>query len=264
MALRFLNRFRPSLDYPYTSTLNKWSEFCVRKYALRTVHQANGPVVERRRIFCNQWNCVSCGPKRAERLRDEILREADKHGLNVTLDLTLGEAIDVHPANSFRTLKQVWKKFRLSINRQPGKKPEFIWVVGVNEMGVAHLHLLINKRIDQERVSRLWQRCGGGPIVYLQKVRQVLNRADYMACNPLRRGFLRSSRRFGSSKGIKLNVQRLVDDWEVVPDVENIDDLVQGKKVLYSRKDPEGKIVYCVYREPKILRRREEKLKSTR
>jgi len=258
MTLIFAHRFRPSLDIHSYSSLKKWNRSCVRKFALRIIRRQGIPIVERRRIHCNQWGCDVCGYRRAERLREEIINEAKKHGLSIGLDLTLGPINKTCPANSFRRLKQAWSKFRHAMNRLPGKKLEFIWVVGVSEMGEAHLHLLVNKFIEQRLLSEIWRKSGGGPVIHVRKVEEIVPRADYMSCNCLSHGFLKGSRRFGNSKGIKLKVRSLVAEWEVVPKVINLDVLLHGKKVLHCRRDSEGNVVYAIFKERYNPRREEE------
>jgi hypothetical protein len=171
--------------------------------------------------------------------------------------LTLNPAGSTCCADSFRKVKTVWSKFRHLMNRLPGNKFEYIWVVGVSDAGEAHLHLLTNKSIDQGFLAELWKRCGGGSIVHIKKVRSLVARADYMACNALSRGFLRGSRRFGASKTIKLNVRSVTAPWEVVPGT-SIAPLIRWKKVLYKRCDSNGDIIYCIFKERYNPRREEE------
>jgi hypothetical protein len=249
MALRFQKIFRPSsLDYPL-HTLNNPSKSCVRKFAYRLVKHAEGTAAERRKIFCNSWRCIYCGPKKGLRLREAIIRHSEKFGLNRMLTLTLrGDSKPFHPS-SFRKLSNAWDTFRENMRKHYGGRFVYVWVLGIGESGRVHMHVLVSESIDQKTTAAVWQQSGGG-IVDCKKVNDIVPIADYMACNPLSLSIPMKTRRFGCSRVLNLHLKPMRGLWETVSGMTSLMQLPEDFRVLSYEEDSQGTPVYCIAREP--------------
>jgi hypothetical protein len=249
MALRFQKTFRPSsLDYPL-HTLNNSSKSCVRKFAYRLVKHAEGTTVKRQRIFCNSWRCIYCGPKKAERLRENIIGLSEKYGLGRMFTLTLrGDSKPFHPS-SFRKLRNVWDTFREDMRKHYGARFVYIWVLGIGESGRVHMHVLVNAFIDQKILAATWQQSGGG-IVDIKRVYNIAIIADYMACNLLSLSIPMKTRRFGCPRALSLHLEPMKGQWETVSGMTSLMQLPENFKIVHAEEDSQGTPVYCIAREP--------------
>ncbi len=171
----------------------------------------NGVSVERNenkylRLNCNCWDCDYCAPRKAARYKYSIRREAERLGLRRFLTLTLDPKIA--PADSVRYLKACWAKLRVALQRRYGVAPTYICVMEFQKKTkMPHLHVLIDRYVDQAWVKDRWEEVGGGSHVDIRAV--DIHRVSRYLSKYLTKELLMSapkrSRRITVSKAVTLN-----------------------------------------------------------
>lgn len=129
---------------------------------------ANGQETQYHRAGCKCWTCGSCGPKKAWRYQHAIRAIAEDLKLRRLLTLTLdsqkvqGDRV-VHLRNAFNKLRTYWR-------RKFGVSPNYIAVLEFQQSGNPHLHILIDRFMEQAWLSAAWNSVGGGRIVDIRFV----------------------------------------------------------------------------------------------
>lgn len=134
---------------------------------------------------CKSWGCeLSCGPWLKARFVKVARQQAQALGLRRFLTLTLGpEARDLPVPERFRLMSKVWAKWQKRVVRHPthhdkNGRPRYkatftaIWVREVHKDGTPHMHVLIDRYLDQKWASKSWHECGGGKILDIKAVDQ--------------------------------------------------------------------------------------------
>ena len=82
--------------------------------------------------------------------------------------------------DEFVFIKRAWNKLRSWIIKRYGEF-EFLVVLEVTKKGRPHLHVLISgiKWINQAELSKIWEKYGGGEVVYIKR---VYNRNNVKVC----------------------------------------------------------------------------------
>jgi hypothetical protein len=137
---------------------------------------ANGVPNRYFRLNCKCWDCGYCGPRRVRRYRKAIGLWAAKRGLNRFVTLTL-DPKKLNGEDSTKYLKRTWAKLRSLLHRKYGKALPYICVLEYQKNGYAHLHILLNRRIEIDWLREKWQAVGGGWNVWIKlvKVRRTVN-----------------------------------------------------------------------------------------
>lgn len=184
-----------------------------------TVHSvvANGDKDELRfaRLGCKRWTCPQCGPKKAKRLRRAIIAAAQGKDLCRLLTLTL-DPKSCEAEHSIAYIRDCWNKFRTYLMRYVRKRINFITIVELQRSGYAHLHVLIDRYIEQDWISSAWQAVGGGRIVDVRQVdihRVAPYLSKYLTKTMLLADFQKGQRRYTTSRGITLFVKAPKGDW---------------------------------------------------
>ncbi len=121
------------------------------------------------RLGCKAWGCPICGPRKARRYRYAIRRWAEELPLCRFLTLTLDPSLCT-AEQSIAHIRACWAKYRTYLKRRYGISISFITVLEFQKSGYAHLHILVDRYIEQEWISESWQAVGGGRIVFIEKV----------------------------------------------------------------------------------------------
>jgi len=124
--------------------------------------------IQFQRLNCKCWGCSFCGPRRAKRYRHAIRKAAEHLGLQRFVTLTLDpEKIGDDPVVY---LRETFNKLRTYLRRKFGVAPKYIAVVEFHENGKPHLHILIDRFIEQKWLSMAWAAVGGGRMVDIRFV----------------------------------------------------------------------------------------------
>ena len=158
------------------------------------------------RLPCKAWKCPRCGPKKVRQLRRGILEVATQRNLRRFLTLTLNPH-RCSPEESFSYVRRCWSKFRTYLRRRYRGPVSFIAVVERQQSGYAHLHVLVDRYIEQPWIKEAWQAVGGGKIVDIRYVdihRIAPYMAKYLTQDILLAPFKARQRRYSTSSGITL------------------------------------------------------------
>jgi hypothetical protein len=135
-----------------------------------------------RRINCGSWVCSYCGPRKARTARARIRAVADELGLRYFLTLTLDpKKLDAESQRYIVPyLRLCFNKFREYLKRKFGVCPAYICILEFTKAGVPHLHVLMDRYVEQQWISKVWSRLGGGQIVFIRQV-TVIKVARYLS-----------------------------------------------------------------------------------
>lgn len=201
------------------------------------------------RVRCKSWGCSLCGPRKANRYRGQILRAAQRHGLNRFMTLTLdpmklatpdeaevfyrhfeaqketGQACHCGTCTTLQRksvvyIRGCWSKMRTYFLRRYSEPPKFIAVMELQKRtGLAHLHIVVDRYIEQAWIKKNWTAVGGGEQVHIQLV-DAHRSAAYLS-KYLSKDLLLSApagvRRVSTSRSIRLNEKKSSEyEWQIV------------------------------------------------
>ena len=181
---------------------------------------------------CNSWDCYCC----AHRMRSNLIEELDRlveerPELRRLLTLTLDP--DTAPDDQGDQHAYLTERFNALRTELRDRWPDlsYVWIREEGESDNPHLHLLVDRYMDQSELSRLSSRVGLGHIVDIRRV-NARNAARYLT-KYLTKGAFHDlpdgARRYGSSADISLNVRGgdsdesgpewrlMMDDYEIQP-----------------------------------------------
>jgi hypothetical protein len=180
---------------PHTRPANR-GKYCAR-FSLRGVDlRAHGGERATRfiRVNCNCWDCSYCGPRKARLYKHYIRCIAEDMQLNRFVTLTLDPKKFAASADcecsreenaewiaasqgacsckraTVKYLRETFAKFRVYAKRKFGESISYICVLEYHRNGNPHLHLLVDRYIEQRWLSKTWDRIGGGHRVDIRRV----------------------------------------------------------------------------------------------
>jgi hypothetical protein len=150
------NRNRPNKRKPYCGNLTLAGR------------SQTGQETRFQRLNCKTWGCSHCGPRRARRYKHSIRRVAEDLKLQRFITLTLDPSrIEGDPVVY---LRETFNKLRTYLRRKYGCAPKYIAVLEFHDNGKPHLHVLVDRFIEQAWLSAAWEAVGGGRIVDIRFV----------------------------------------------------------------------------------------------
>jgi hypothetical protein len=150
------NRNRPTKRKPYCGNLTLAGR------------SQTGQETQFQRLNCKTWGCSHCGPRRARRYKHSIRRVAEDLKLQRFITLTLDPSrIEGDPVVY---LRETFNKLRTYLRRKYGCAPKYIAVLEFHDNGKPHLHVLVDRFIEQAWLSAAWESVGGGRIVDIRFV----------------------------------------------------------------------------------------------
>lgn len=165
---------------------------------------------------CKTWGCGVCGPKKLASVKLGIYREADKHGLQRFMTLTLPGNFQGSYQDTVSALSESWKKLLIYLKRRLGVKIKYIKVVEPQERGVAHLHVLVSRFIPQAWLSKAWEALGGGKICDIRfvDVHRIAGYVSKYMSKSMIGDDLGPYRRYSTSREISINGEKLPPEGE--------------------------------------------------
>jgi hypothetical protein len=206
----------PSLD-TYTNNRHSYGEIPLRyrrplgrgRFCGRLSIAGVDPKTNRKkfqRLNCGSWTCSYCGPRKALRARRAIRCVAEALDLRYFLTLTLDPKKLDNRAFAVKHLRLSFNKFREYLRRQYGVAPKYVCIVEFTKAGLPHLHVLLDRYVDQRWISNTWATLGGGRIVDIRAV--TINKVARYLSKYLTKELLLSApkgtRRITTARGIKL------------------------------------------------------------
>jgi len=120
------------------------------------------------RLNCKTWICPYCGRRKAKRYKYAIRAAAEQLKLQRFITLTLDpDRIEGDPVVY---LRDSFNKLRTYLRRKFGHAPKYIAVLEFHKNGKPHLHVLIDRFVEQAWLSAAWSAVGGGRIVDIRFV----------------------------------------------------------------------------------------------
>jgi hypothetical protein len=247
------------------------------------VQNARGRKCKYARLTCGCWGCCLCGPRKARRYQQSILRAVSQAKLTRLFTLTLdfrNIATTPEAAQTFSEhflankaeqkccacaicrdiqeraiphIRNCWKKLRVYLHRKFGKAPKYIAVLEFQKTtGLAHLHIIIDCYIEHAWAKKVWSSIGGGEHVHLCRI--DAHRAAAYLSKYLSKELLLSApegtRRITCSQSIKLNPKKASEyEWVVIATtIEWLYELLIAKAEDVIR-NAAGEIEYFAVRE---------------
>jgi hypothetical protein len=121
-------------------------------------------------LFCGSYRCNRCRNPKLKKVRAAIAQIAEEKKLNKLATLTLDMKRVPKGETTDRYIRECWRKMRVSLARKFGETVDYVGVLEFTKKGVAHLHLLLGRFIQQDWLSEAWQAVGGGVIVDIRMV----------------------------------------------------------------------------------------------
>jgi hypothetical protein len=148
----------------------KWLE----QFKERYIHLS----LENRHVFIRYFNRFCKNYKKVLKRKLKLL---DFVIWDIKIELTIDPKKFFNLYDEFVFINRAWNKLRSWIRKRYGEF-EFLRVLEVTEKGRPHLHVLISgvKWIDQGELSDIWQKYGGGEVVYIKR---VYNRENVRVCH---------------------------------------------------------------------------------
>jgi len=159
-----------------------------------------------RRVNCGSWTCSYCGPRKAKRAKRAIRDLAEKLGLQYFVTLTIDPSKLREGEDATKHLQASFDKFRIYLRRKFGEAPVYIRVVEFTQKGLPHYHILTDRYIEQQWISRTWNQLGGGKIVWIRRAR-IRKIAHYLAKYLTKELLLsapKGTRRITTARAVKL------------------------------------------------------------
>lgn len=225
------------LDYPK----NNRNNFCGCWSVSGSIQHEGKSVRRFARLRCKRWSCERCGKIRLWQLRKAVIAKASELGLTRFLTLTVDHK-DCSPEESVLYIRNAWNKFRTYLKRKYGKSITFISFVEPQKSGHAHLHILVDRYIDQQWISANWSAVGGGKIVDIRRAdihRISRYISKYLTKSLLEFAFSQKYRRYTTSRNIKLFEKVKNGLWILF--TTSLDYLAKlaKDKIIESKIDPE-------------------------
>lgn len=141
-----------------------------------TMQGANAKEMKYVRLNCNCWDCSYCAKRKATKYRNNIMREAERLKLCRMATFTLDPKIPCvdrltgEQVSPVRYIKAVWAKVRAQMKKRYGQAPKYICVMEFQEeTKMPHLHVLLDRYMEQKWLQRVWMQAGGGEHVDIRR-----------------------------------------------------------------------------------------------
>ena len=246
------------LQVPPSSSLvsleNNRNKFCGAWTVCGKVKTDNGHVIRFARLGCKRWTCPRCGPKRALQLRFAIAKKATELKLTRFMTLTLDHKTCT-PDESVKYIRSCWNKFRTYLKRKHGQSITFIAILEPQKSGHAHLHLLVDRYIDQKWISDKWRAGGGGHRVDIRQVdvhRVSAYLSHYITKELLLSNYFTKYRRYTTSRDIRLFEKPPKGSWQLI--MVPLELVLEGiiGTVQETQRDDTGAVEWFHLRDPSV------------
>lgn len=151
-------------------------------------------------IKCRCYSCPACRDRlivhKQLLLQGVILKNKLRYLLTLTLD---PKTLPFNVLNEWEnyTHKYITSLFHdlIRIEERRHGKIKYLWVNEFQENGNAHLHILLDKRLDVVKLRKTWVKLGGGTSLRIERIRHIKAVARYVL-SYLVKGFNGSNSRY--------------------------------------------------------------------
>lgn len=209
------------IDRPDTGRPHACGKYCVSGPLLDSDGRETGEIGVAR-VYCGQFRCPACGPRKRRKVFRAMAQAAQRHHLTrfftFTLDPKLVEGSGLEPhayvQRCFQRLRARWAK------RYGRRGVQYLKVVEHQENGMPHLHLLASRYIPQTLLKSWWEDAGGGWMVWAKHVDEHQGAAylvKYLSKELYHGpGFPHRVQRYSTSQGIRLFLVKKPKGWVFV------------------------------------------------
>ena len=221
------------------------NKFC-RSWSLKGQVDGTNGETSYAALRCKAWACETCGPRKAATVRKAIMERATEKALHRFVTLTLNPR-NCTRLDSAKYVRNCWAKMRTYLKRKYGKSISFISVIELQKSGYAHLHILVDRYIDQKWLSNSWDRIGGGKIVDIRWV-DTHRVAHYLAKYLTKDMILdvpAGIRRYSTSRDILLIAkQKSGNKWVIIKiPIETLLS-VHSRKIFEKKQSKSGELLF--------------------
>lgn len=128
---------------------------------------------------CTNPDCIKSWQHERIRLISCLVSE---YGLDKFFTLTLDRC--TQKGTAWQVIPSMWSKMRKRMKRVAKKEGSsflFVAVLEAHKDGYPHIHGFTNLYMRVERWSSMWLECGGGKVVWLEKVRDIVRVGEYVS-----------------------------------------------------------------------------------
>lgn len=128
--------------------------------------------------WCGKWNCHSCGPRKARRLRARIAQTHPTRFLTLTLRADPSRSAQELLALANHAWSILWRRFR---RRFPSSQLGYAKIVELTRAGTPHLHILVEcPFVPQRWIAAQWRELTGSFIVDIRAIKSRRMMANYL------------------------------------------------------------------------------------
>lgn len=126
-------------------------------------------------VSCYDERCRKLFHARRIRLVDALVKE---YGLIRFFTLTIPQDHDI--VKTWAEIHHTWSKFRWRMSRMHKSLWRFVAVLEEHKSGYPHIHGFTSVWMKQAQWSDLWVASGGGPVVWIEQVRDIETASEYL------------------------------------------------------------------------------------
>lgn len=172
--------------------IKKSKPFFCQSQQILLIHLKNNQVDEivKSSLRCKSWSCPVCAPINAVQAYFKIRETAILNDMQYFLTLTLNPKTipeEYFAENLNRTHKYITYLFNRFANKirylykNSKERFKYIWIVEFQKKGNAHLHILLNVRLDIDFVRKEWVKIGGGTMMKVEKIKSIERVSSYVS-----------------------------------------------------------------------------------
>jgi len=206
----------------------KAKSFCQHYQTVYQYQSSMGLALRRAKINCGSWYCPRCAKRQKKKLQARLFNFFKREGIIFMTLTTRNYGQD--PAEELINMGPHWMKLHKRMFRKYGKI-NYFRIIEFHDNGQPHMHVLLDKYIDQDWLSAQWENIHGAPVVdvrYKSKQHGVYYASKYVTKGLADDDFRYSLfsvigiRRYSFSQG-SLNLFEKTDTTSLTPLVDEFD-----------------------------------------
>jgi len=198
--------------------------------------------------LCEHEACRSIFRSRRVRLVGALI---DEYHLDKFFTLTLArDVIEERGVNAWDYIVEVWSRFRKRMNRLYDDWKYVAILEAHKETKYPHVHGFTDTWMKQSEWSRLWYECGGGGVVWIERIKSTGNASEYVGKYIGKQNLVEAKEHAGShrtlwrSEGLKAKFELDKDEeWTIIKeDVYDVDGQVRPsyRRLEHGKEKPGG------------------------
>lgn len=189
-----------------TNYYQKINKICRSYYLGLNYIQKNHQVTE---VDCDKFNCPICRKKLKYRLKQKIEKAVNENRLTKHIVITTeGEEYRMYHdyIESYNDIQKAWNKIRTRLNQKLKTKLNYICMVRAQKSGYAHIHLLTNNDITENKLKNITKKYKNLGFIAIRERENITN---YLTNHFLKDNEFYipiGKRHYSTSRNIKINI----------------------------------------------------------